>query len=126
MKTIIIIIIGAACLAGILTGYFVFSFENPDFSELNSAEMLKQVLTQRDYAIVKAVKEGNYRCCINPPCTMCYVEANQWNNGAPGTCACDDLIAQGKEPCPQCKRGLDGKGSCGESTVGSCEVDLEI
>jgi len=34
------------------------------------------------------------------------MEANQWNNFTAGTCACDDLIAQGKEPCPQCKRGL--------------------
>ena len=39
-------------------------------------------------------------CCIGPPCTMCYMEANEWNNHTPGTCDCEGLIAQGKEVCP--------------------------
>lgn len=68
--------------------------------------------------IQKAVEAGDYRCCIEPPCTMCYLEANQWNNFTAGTCACDDLIAQGKEPCPQCKQGL-----CGTDVEGTCKVN---
>jgi len=50
---------------------------------------------------------------------MCYMEANQWNNFTPGTCACDDLIAQGKEPCPQCKAGLCQVGE----DASSCDSD---
>lgn len=125
MKSITIITIGAVCLAGVLAGYLVFVFENPDFSQLSSTDMLELIITQRDQAIEQAAREGNYRCCIYPACTMCYMEANQWNNGKAGSCACDDLIAQGKEPCPQCKRGLDGVDSCGFA-ADSCEVDLEI
>lgn len=87
--------------------------------------MYKRIVKERDYAIGQALARGDYRCCINPPCTMCFMEANQWNNWKAGTCACDDLIAQGKEACPQCKRGLDGEDSCG-SVEESCEVNLEI
>lgn len=125
MRAITIITIGVVCLAGMLAGYLIFSFENPDFSKLSSSAMLERIVSQREQAIEKAVQEGNYRCCIHPACTMCYMEANQWNNWKAGTCACDDLIAQGKEPCPQCKRGLDGEGSCGPAAE-SCEVNLEI
>ncbi len=86
----------------------------PNFEGLSAEGMYRKLLEERDYAISQAIAAGDYRCCINPPCTMCYMEANQWNNGQPGTCACDDLIAQGKESCPQCKRGLikDTGSSC--------------
>jgi len=76
------------------------------FENLSPEEMHETIVAERDLAIQKAKEAGDYKCCIHPPCTMCYMEANQWNNHAAGTCACDNLIAQGKEPCPQCKRGL--------------------
>lgn len=104
-------------LIGTLVGYWFFNLQNPSFENLNSEEMYRQIIEERDYAINKAVAAGDYKCCIEPPCTMCYMEANQWNNFKERTCACDDLIAQGKEPCPQCKSGLcqidgDLSGSC--------------
>ena len=97
---------------GGLIGYSAFSIQNPDFSKLSPTEMYQRIIQERDFAIDQAIIDGDYKCCINPPCTMCYMEANQWNNYTSGTCACDDLIAMGKEPCPQCGRGLcEGEGS---------------
>ncbi|TFB08191.1 hypothetical protein E3V08_05025 [Candidatus Atribacteria bacterium MT.SAG.1] len=104
MKKFIITIL--IFLIGVIAGYLIFSVQNPDFENLSPEQMYQKVIKERDYAISQAVARGDFRCCINPPCTMCYMEANQWNNFTPGTCACDDLIAQGKEPCPQCKTGL--------------------
>lgn len=104
MKKIILTVV--LLLMGIFGGYFVFSIQNPNFEDLSYGEMYKKLIEERDYAINRAVEKGAYKCCIHPPCTMCYMEANQWNNQTAGTCACDNLIAQGKEPCPQCKRGL--------------------
>jgi hypothetical protein len=89
------------------------------FESLAAEEMHEQIIAHRDIAIAKAKERGDYRCCIHPPCTMCYMEANQWNNQTPGTCACDDLIAAGKEPCPQCVHGL-----CESETEDSCEANL--
>jgi len=99
---------------GLVIGYSSFSIRNPKFENLGTEEMYKRIIKERDYAINKAVEAGVYKCCINPPCSMCYMEANQWNNWKAGTCACDDLIAKGKEPCPQCKEKLCGirGGSC--------------
>lgn len=103
MKKIIFFI--SMLLLGGLAGYLFFNMHNPAFEKLNSEAMYQEIIKERDYAIDQAVAMGDYKCCINPPCTMCYMEANQWNNFTAGTCACDDLIAQGKDPCPQCKNG---------------------
>ncbi len=92
---------------GIASGFYMFGLINPDFKDLSSKEMQERITKERDIAIGKAVMDGDYRCCINPPCTMCFMEANKWNNFTAGTCACDDLIARGEEPCPQCGRGLE-------------------
>ncbi len=105
-------------VGGLISG-FVFGIQSSDFEKLNAEEMHQRIIQERDFAINQAVDSGDYECCINPPCTMCYMEANQWNNYTPGTCACDDLIAQGKEPCPQCK-----KGSCGGSEGSTCDFEL--
>jgi len=105
-------------LIGFLTGFYIFDKLNPKFESLDAEEMHAQILANRDFAIQKAVETGDYNCCINPPCTMCYMEANQWNNFKAGTCACDDLIAQGKEPCPQCENDL-----CEKSEEGICKVN---
>jgi len=78
----------------------------------------EQIIAARDLAISEAVEAGSYRCCITPPCMMCFMEENQWNDFTAGTCACDDLIAQGKEPCPQCKRDL-----CDNTEEGTCKTN---
>ena len=41
-------------------------------------------------------------CCMEPACTICGKEANEWNNFEAGKCACGTLVAQGKKPCPGC------------------------
>ncbi|MFH1602029.1 MAG: hypothetical protein ABIB61_03685 [Candidatus Shapirobacteria bacterium] len=71
----------------------------------SSQEKSDSINRQIELAIEEAAAAGDYRCCIRPACTMCYLEANQWNNHKAGTCACDDLISQGQDPCPQCRRG---------------------
>ena len=93
--------------------------QDTPFENLSLEEMHEKIISQRDLAIQKAMKEGKYKCCINPPCTMCFMEANQWNNFTAGTCACDDLLAQGKEACPQCQRGL-----CETNKEGFCKTGV--
>jgi hypothetical protein len=121
MKKIILIIF--ILLTGGMAGYLFFIFQNPIFEKLGAYQMYDKIIKERDYAIGQAVMAGDYRCCINPPCTMCYMEENKWNNYVAGTCACDDLIARGEEPCPQCKRGLDD--IHGEDNT-FCDIDAEV
>ena len=93
-------------LLSIVIAAVSYTRKNPFFESLSASEMYQTIISQKDHAIQKAKAEGDYHYCIEPPCTMCYMEANEWNNQTAGTCACDDLIAQGQEPCPQCKGGL--------------------
>jgi hypothetical protein len=113
MKKIIFILILAAGVGG-----WIFTKGGVVFRGMKSEDMRKRIVKERDIAIAKAVKEGIYKCCINPPCTMCFMEANQWNNFKAGTCDCDNLIAQGKEPCPQCRNGV-----CKHDAEGRCKVN---
>ncbi|MFH1565713.1 MAG: hypothetical protein ABIB98_00725 [bacterium] len=95
--------------------------QNLSFKNLTKEEKYQHIIEERDLAIAEAVDAGNYKCCIKPPCTMCFMEANQWNNFTPGICACDNLIAQGKEPCPQCQRELCGT----DKNEESCHIESE-
>lgn len=106
-------------------GYFIFDTMHPEFDALSPEEMHERIIEERDYAIAKAVMAGDFKCCIHPPCTMCYMEANQWNNYKAGTCACDEFIARGEEPCPQCKNGLitDTGISCEFSETCESQID---
>lgn len=106
MKIIRILAIVILILAGIGLGYLISSRRPSPFESLDSKEAQQEIVKQRNLTIQKAVEEGKYKCCITPPCSMCFMEANQWNNFEAGTCACDDLIAQGEEPCPQCKNNF--------------------
>jgi len=99
------------------------SLPTDSFAALSPEEKHDLIIAQRDQAIAEAKERGDYRCCIEPPCTMCYMEANQWNNQTAGTCACDDLIADGKEPCPQCKNGFCSSSEAEDA--GFCEVDIQ-
>ncbi len=121
MKKLIILIL--ILFLGGIGGFYVFNLINPGFDNLSSEEMREKIIKERDVAIAKAVEAGDYRCCIEPACTMCFMEANQWNNYTPGTCACDDLIAEGKEACPQCGRELANLHS-EENTY--CDINAEI
>lgn len=108
-------------LVGITTGYFILAANQNNFEKLSSQEKYELIIAQRDFAINEAVENGDYHCCIDPPCTMCYMEANKWNNYQAGTCACDDLIAQGKESCPQCHQ----EDSDNEEGGATCDFKLE-
>lgn len=89
-----------------------------------------QMVQTRDYGIKMAQENGDYRCCIEPACTMCYSEGNKWNYGKAGTCACDEFVARGEEPCPQCAKSIScdtSKEDDLESGTGpeTCLIDLE-
>lgn len=105
MKKYILLIILMSVFTAL--GFVYSKTKDTKFADLGPQEMYDRIVKERDHAINEVKLAGNYRCCIDPPCTMCYMGANKWNNFTAGTCACDDFIARGEEPCPQCSRGLE-------------------
>ncbi|MBU1939486.1 hypothetical protein KKH30_01855 [Candidatus Micrarchaeota archaeon] len=83
-------------------------------------ERRSSVLKELSSSIEGAVQEGKYHCCIDPPCTMCYMGNWLWDDGI---CRCDEMIAKGEfeKVCPQCKKGLE-EGLCKSITGESAEV----
>ena len=93
----------------------VFLLRGESFDEQHS-----RILKELSSAIDDAVLQGKYKCCIDPPCTMCYLGNWIWEDGS---CRCDDMIAKGEfdKVCPQCKKGIEeGECTSTESTV--CDV----
>ena len=119
------VFIAIGVLVGIGAGVVMTLLTSPgnamDYHSMEPGELHSFVVEARDHGIHEAHERGDFRCCIDPPCTMCYMEANPWNYFEAGTCACDDLIAKGEEPCPQCADALkcDSKNE-GEELSESC------
>ncbi len=79
-----------------------------------------EVLNNIKDGIKAKVAAGEYKCCISPPCDMCYLGHWIWEGGS---CYCDDMIAQGKldKVCPQCKTGIE-KGQCKSANEEECDI----
>ena len=60
-----------------------------------------RITAEMKAAIQEKADAGEYRCCISPPCDMCYLGHWIWEDGV---CRCDDMIAKGEydKVCPQC------------------------
>ena len=92
-----------------------FALENQPFEQRRT-----KLLNELSDSINQAMLEGKYHCCIEPPCTMCYLGNWIWEDG---TCECDAMIAKGEfdKVCPQCKKGIE-EGKCTSTVEESCEV----
>lgn len=115
-------------LAGLLLGVFILynqptpKAQTTGFSSLkqeNFEQRREKILNELSTSIDKAVFEGKYHCCIDPPCTMCYLGNWIWKDGS---CNCDGMIAKGEfdKVCPQCVNGLE-EGNCKSSTAANCK-----
>jgi hypothetical protein len=110
-KTIFVLL----SLSVLLIFLFKLSVDKKSFEERRG-----EVLAELSSAIDDAVKEGKYKCCIDPPCTMCYLGNWIWEDG---TCHCDEMIISGESDkvCPQCVSGLE-EGLCKSLTLDECET----
>ncbi len=89
-------------------------------SQKESLEQTRtKILNELQLAIEDAVFQEKYKCCINPPCTMCYLGNWIWKNGS---CYCENMIKENKLNfvCPECLRGIK-EGRC-KSGIGSCQI----
>lgn len=108
----------------ILVSLIIYS--SATFREQGFEEKREILLEQLYSNIDEAILEGKYECCIEPPCTMCYLGNWIWDDG---TCACDEMIAKGEldKVCPQCVRGIE-EGKCKSSSDSDetfCEVNFD-
>jgi len=90
---------------------------------INNNKSPEKVIENLYDAIESAEQKGEYKCCIEPACTMCYLGHWKFEKGS---CHCDEAISEGRldDVCPECKSGIK-KGFC-KSTIKDCILDEEI
>lgn len=100
----------------VVSSFFVASLSGAETFE----DRRTRILGELSLAIDDLVVEGNYACCIDPPCTMCYMGDWVWDDGI---CRCDEMIAKGEfdKVCPQCARGLE-EGLCKYANKSVCDI----
>lgn len=101
-------------------GIFLGIVFTNSYSQFQSFESRRNsVIFDLNSAIEKAEKQGHYKCCIEPACTMCYLGNWIWKDGS---CYCDDMIAKNQidKVCPQCIKGIE-QGNC-KSTLETCKI----
>jgi len=91
---------------------------------INNNKSPEKVIENLYDAIELAEQKGEYKCCIEPACTMCYLGHWKFDKG---TCYCDDAILEGRfdDVCPECVKGIE-KGFCSSTVEKGCELDEEI
>lgn len=79
----------------------------------------ENVIFDLDFAIAQAKEGGDYHCCIEPPCRMCYL--GEWIF-EDGKCDCDRYVASGEldKVCPECKNA----DNCESEDEATCSVGL--
>ena len=104
-------------LVGTLVG-FSLAVAYPDIRTFEDKR--SDIISDMEELINDEVASGSYRCCIDPPCTMCLLGQWIWDDGI---CRCDDLIVEGDfdNVCPQCKSKIK-EGGCKSSLGDACSL----
>lgn len=94
----------------LLSLVFIFSGSYMIIRSKNFEEKRLNIIFELDSAIAKAKESGDYKCCIEPACRMCYLGSWLFEDGK---CDCDGFIASGEldKVCPECKKGIES-GTC--------------
>ncbi len=111
-KTIFLIIIAVIIMSAIV---YSSNLNRESFEQKR-----ERILKELSVAIYEAIDDGRYKCCIDPPCTMCYMGNWLWDDGS---CYCDDLIMNGEfdKVCPQCIKGIE-EGKCSSTNKTECGI----
>ncbi len=96
-------------LVGISLGSSILP-QDSRFEAKNFEGKRNEILSEMDLTLKEATESGKYKCCIDPPCKMCFLGNWIWDDG---TCDCDTLIIEGDfdRVCPECKSGIK-EGRC--------------
>ena len=109
----------AMVLIGVFIGYFVAIQTKAGFKSKSFEQQREEILSEIGIAIEKAKEDNRYKCCVEPPCKMCFLGQWVWKDGS---CYCDDMIKKNKLNfvCLDCLSGIE-EGRC-KSEIGSCQI----
>lgn len=94
----------------------------PNFQSFSTRR--QKIINDMESLIEGKTKAGDYICCIEPPCNMCFLGEWLWDDGI---CRCDELIAKGENDkvCPECIAGIKEGRCLSEKASGTCPINIE-
>jgi len=83
---------------------------NHDMKGHSMDDMMSEFMFQKDSVIQNLMPNGNYRCCLEKPCSYCIGKTP--NHGESASCDCLNDIVNGRAPCGECMGEiLEGHGN---------------
>lgn len=106
----------------IISLFFIILLVLAGCSKLSLESKRENILTELNIAVKEAKEQGKYGCCIEPPCTMCYLGDWIWDDGS---CDCDNMMKEGNwdKVCSQCERGIK-EGRCESTQKEVCDLEI--
>lgn len=105
MKLKLVFLISLIVLVVLIVILNSITFQNENFEQKR-----RRILNEIFLSIEEAKNQGNYKCCIEPPCIMCFLGNWVWKDGS---CYCSDMLKENKLNlvCPECLDGIK-EGKC--------------
>ena len=93
-------IITAFLAIGLLLGVVLEMNNVKSFDDLTMEEKRAELVSEKESIIHGLIHEGNYKCCLEKPCTYCIEKTPGHGEGA--TCSCLADVVNGVHPCGEC------------------------
>ena len=76
----------------------------------NNSDLRVTLAAEQKTEIRRLISDGKYRCCLENPCSRCFLEDSEHGDGT--ACDCLDEVIGGEAPCGECiGEILEGEGN---------------
>jgi len=101
----------AIVVAGIPILFHTMNMEEMVMDSINGEKNMRlAIASEQKEAMYQLIREGKYRCCIENPCSYCFLNSTVSEDGT--VCDCLDEIVNGEHPCGECiGEILEGNGN---------------
>lgn len=102
-KKVFSIVLGIMLVISFLSGSLIMYFTMDTGMDIESMDMdmkRETFISLKEDIQKEHLMNGDFKCCLNKPCTYCIEKSP--GHGEDATCSCLEDIMEGKHPCGEC------------------------